>query len=252
MLLPARSAPHAAARSPPTRRLAALLRACAQVADVVVVTATRDGMNLVPYEYVVCRQGPPGEGAEHGRRESMLVVSGGCTGARGRAGAGGVARVVRGARMPARLQPLHAMLYHLHLSTLSLLPLSAFCACAAHTRACAAHAAALSQSLWAARPACLAPSASTPGPWTRCLMQCTRPSRRPLSTGGCGTTSTGSARARQRGPRQQQWAAPARRQCCSMLGSEDGCACGSSSDCARFRMHTSALLGIRAGCQRGF
>ena len=26
-------------------------------ADVVVVTATRDGMNLVPYEYVVCRQG---------------------------------------------------------------------------------------------------------------------------------------------------------------------------------------------------
>lgn len=27
------------------------------VADVVVVTATRDGMNLVPYEYVVCRQG---------------------------------------------------------------------------------------------------------------------------------------------------------------------------------------------------
>ena len=27
------------------------------VADVAVVTATRDGMNLVPYEYVVCRQG---------------------------------------------------------------------------------------------------------------------------------------------------------------------------------------------------
>ncbi len=29
------------------------------IADVVVVTATRDGMNLVPYEYIVCRQGPP-------------------------------------------------------------------------------------------------------------------------------------------------------------------------------------------------
>jgi hypothetical protein len=28
-------------------------------ADVAVVTATRDGMNLVPYEYIVCRQGAP-------------------------------------------------------------------------------------------------------------------------------------------------------------------------------------------------
>jgi len=27
------------------------------VADVALVTATRDGMNLVPYEYIVCRQG---------------------------------------------------------------------------------------------------------------------------------------------------------------------------------------------------
>ncbi len=27
------------------------------IADVAVVTATRDGMNLVPYEYIVCRQG---------------------------------------------------------------------------------------------------------------------------------------------------------------------------------------------------
>lgn len=27
------------------------------VADCVVVTATRDGMNLAPYEYIVCRQG---------------------------------------------------------------------------------------------------------------------------------------------------------------------------------------------------
>jgi trehalose-6-phosphate synthase len=26
------------------------------IADVAVVTATRDGMNLVPYEYIVCRQ----------------------------------------------------------------------------------------------------------------------------------------------------------------------------------------------------
>lgn len=28
------------------------------IADVAVVTATRDGMNLMPYEYIVCRQGP--------------------------------------------------------------------------------------------------------------------------------------------------------------------------------------------------
>ena len=29
------------------------------IAECAVVTATRDGMNLVPYEYVVCRQGVP-------------------------------------------------------------------------------------------------------------------------------------------------------------------------------------------------
>lgn len=29
------------------------------IADVAVVTATRDGMNLVPYEYIICRQGAP-------------------------------------------------------------------------------------------------------------------------------------------------------------------------------------------------
>jgi trehalose 6-phosphate synthase/phosphatase len=29
------------------------------VADVAVVAATRDGMNLVPYEYIVSRQGQP-------------------------------------------------------------------------------------------------------------------------------------------------------------------------------------------------
>jgi trehalose 6-phosphate synthase/phosphatase len=57
------------------------------IADVAVVTATRDGMNLVPYEYVVCRQGPEGEDNEELQlpRESMLVVSGGrpAEGARG-------------------------------------------------------------------------------------------------------------------------------------------------------------------------
>lgn len=42
------------------------------VANAVVVTATRDGMNLVPYEYIVCRQGTPGLA----HRTSMLVVSG--------------------------------------------------------------------------------------------------------------------------------------------------------------------------------
>ncbi|KAG2439617.1 hypothetical protein HXX76_004969 [Chlamydomonas incerta] len=55
------------------------------IADCAVVTATRDGMNLVPYEYVVCRQGPDGwdggaaaggaPGGGGGKRESMLVVS---------------------------------------------------------------------------------------------------------------------------------------------------------------------------------
>ena len=44
------------------------------LADVVVVTATRDGMNLVPYEYIVCRQGAPQ--LADGERTSMLVVSG--------------------------------------------------------------------------------------------------------------------------------------------------------------------------------
>ena len=54
------------------------------VADVALVTATRDGMNLVPYEYVTCRQGPPGlEGEEEAARElgfpvprqSSLIIS---------------------------------------------------------------------------------------------------------------------------------------------------------------------------------
>ncbi len=39
------------------------------------MTATRDGMNLVPYEYIVCRQGPYGEG-DDSVKSSMLVVSG--------------------------------------------------------------------------------------------------------------------------------------------------------------------------------
>mmetsp|Transcript_7436 Transcript_7436/g.16134 ORF Transcript_7436/g.16134 Transcript_7436/m.16134 type:complete len:857 (+) Transcript_7436:209-2779(+) len=43
------------------------------VADCAVVTATRDGMNLVPYEYIVCRQGP--EGDSESPQDSMLVVS---------------------------------------------------------------------------------------------------------------------------------------------------------------------------------
>jgi trehalose 6-phosphate synthase/phosphatase len=36
------------------------------IADVAVVTATRDGMNLMPYEYIVCRQGPVGDGTAAG------------------------------------------------------------------------------------------------------------------------------------------------------------------------------------------
>ncbi|KAK1393362.1 Trehalose-6-phosphate synthase component TPS1 [Heracleum sosnowskyi] len=48
------------------------------IAECVVVTAVRDGMNLTPYEYIVCRQGI--SGAEtcsdlSGPKKSMLVVS---------------------------------------------------------------------------------------------------------------------------------------------------------------------------------
>ena len=46
------------------------------LADCAVITATRDGMNLVPYEYVVCRQGPTGAEEDASARDSMLVVSG--------------------------------------------------------------------------------------------------------------------------------------------------------------------------------
>ena len=42
------------------------------IADCAIVTATRDGMNLMPYEYIVCRQGPD---SAPGTRRSTLVVS---------------------------------------------------------------------------------------------------------------------------------------------------------------------------------
>ncbi|XP_058100885.1 probable alpha,alpha-trehalose-phosphate synthase [UDP-forming] 7 [Magnolia sinica] len=48
------------------------------IAECVVVTAVRDGMNLTPYEYVVCRQGISGSesGSDaSGPKKSMLVVS---------------------------------------------------------------------------------------------------------------------------------------------------------------------------------
>ncbi|OWM72986.1 probable alpha,alpha-trehalose-phosphate synthase [UDP-forming] 7 [Punica granatum] len=50
------------------------------IAECVVVTAVRDGMNLTPYEYIVCRQGVPGspDSGSSGPNEpkkSMLVVS---------------------------------------------------------------------------------------------------------------------------------------------------------------------------------
>lgn len=48
------------------------------VAECVVVTAVRDGMNLTPYEYVVCRQGTSGSDYStetNGPQKSMLVIS---------------------------------------------------------------------------------------------------------------------------------------------------------------------------------
>lgn len=48
------------------------------IAECVVVTAVRDGMNLTPYEYIVCRQGIPGaESSSDSKasKNSMLVVS---------------------------------------------------------------------------------------------------------------------------------------------------------------------------------
>ncbi|KAK9088723.1 hypothetical protein Scep_027805 [Stephania cephalantha] len=48
------------------------------VAECVVVTAVRDGMNLTPYEYIVCRQGVSGSEScsdANAPKKSMLVVS---------------------------------------------------------------------------------------------------------------------------------------------------------------------------------
>lgn len=48
------------------------------VAEGVVVTAVRDGMNLTPYEYIVCRQGIPwseSSSESNAPKKSMLVVS---------------------------------------------------------------------------------------------------------------------------------------------------------------------------------
>jgi len=48
------------------------------IAECVVVSAVRDGMNLTPYEYIVCRQGLAGfddSGDNRPRGKSMLVVS---------------------------------------------------------------------------------------------------------------------------------------------------------------------------------
>ncbi|GAB2298575.1 Probable alpha,alpha-trehalose-phosphate synthase [UDP-forming] 7 [Dionaea muscipula] len=48
------------------------------IAECVVVTAVRDGMNLTPYEYIVCREGASDSesgSASSGLKKSMLVVS---------------------------------------------------------------------------------------------------------------------------------------------------------------------------------
>ncbi|CAN1123162.1 Probable alpha,alpha-trehalose-phosphate synthase [UDP-forming] 7 [Linum perenne] len=45
------------------------------IAECVVVTAVRDGMNLTPYEYVVCRQGSDTCTNFCGSKKSMLVIS---------------------------------------------------------------------------------------------------------------------------------------------------------------------------------
>jgi trehalose 6-phosphate synthase/phosphatase len=50
------------------------------IADCAVVTATRDGMNLLPYEYITCRQGPPDSDAGTAEgfplpRSSSLIMS---------------------------------------------------------------------------------------------------------------------------------------------------------------------------------
>ncbi|XP_071707692.1 probable alpha,alpha-trehalose-phosphate synthase [UDP-forming] 7 [Rutidosis leptorrhynchoides] len=45
------------------------------ISEAAIVTAIRDGMNLTPYEYVVCRQGISGSDGSNSPQKSMLVVS---------------------------------------------------------------------------------------------------------------------------------------------------------------------------------
>ncbi|KAI3498649.1 hypothetical protein L1887_34426 [Cichorium endivia] len=45
------------------------------ISEAAIVTAIRDGMNLTPYEYVVCRQGISGSDVSNSPQKSMLVVS---------------------------------------------------------------------------------------------------------------------------------------------------------------------------------
>ncbi|KAK9051637.1 hypothetical protein SSX86_028265 [Deinandra increscens subsp. villosa] len=45
------------------------------ISEAVIVTAVRDGMNLTPYEYVVCREGIGGSDLSNSPKKSMLVVS---------------------------------------------------------------------------------------------------------------------------------------------------------------------------------
>ncbi|KAL4585736.1 hypothetical protein LXL04_010360 [Taraxacum kok-saghyz] len=45
------------------------------ISEAAIVTPIRDGMNLTPYEYVVCRQGISGSDSSNSPQKSMLVVS---------------------------------------------------------------------------------------------------------------------------------------------------------------------------------
>ncbi|GJU47194.1 probable alpha,alpha-trehalose-phosphate synthase [UDP-forming] 7 [Tanacetum coccineum] len=45
------------------------------ISEAAIVTAIRDGMNLTPYEYIVCRQGISGSDVSNSPQKSMLVVS---------------------------------------------------------------------------------------------------------------------------------------------------------------------------------
>ncbi|KAI3437768.1 hypothetical protein D9Q98_000215 [Chlorella vulgaris] len=71
------------------------------IADVVVVTATRDGMNLVPYEYVVCRQGPA---SQNGSGPASAAAS------EGSAGAGNGSAAAAAATVAAPPEKRHSML----------------------------------------------------------------------------------------------------------------------------------------------